>query len=466
LTLASTAGVVAGQRIVLDQHNAPYVFPAGVEGQCTSGNSCGRDDNPLQFNGGETRAQPEVVEIQSVDSATQITIKAPGVAYDHSSALAPQAFYWNTQGSTGPGNISYAGVEDLKVNANSNNLAISMPFCDDCWVKNVAVTNIARSAVFFWWSMHDEVRDSYVSASNTAGGPTEYGIELIATSFAKIENNILFGVTSSILPETSYGMVAGYNYIDNSAPGNQFGSIEPHLSHNYLHLYEGNVVNGIMYDNSWGSSSHNTSFRNRSWGNGTNKTNFREPMKINGQSRYINIVGNVLGDPGLHTVYQCDNVANPGTDDFIYDLGFWDGCIVDNAGPYDTVTESSLMRWGNWDAVTYKANGSTNGIRWCTGSGAGNPQCTVAETALADPTFPGLASPSQTLPSSFYLPGKPSWFGSVIFPPIGPDVTCATNCIANTVNHAAKIPAQLCYENTAKDGNGFLTAFDANACYK
>src|SRR5215470_11758226 len=39
LTLASTAGVLAGQRIVLDQHNASYVFPDGVEGTCISGNS-------------------------------------------------------------------------------------------------------------------------------------------------------------------------------------------------------------------------------------------------------------------------------------------------------------------------------------------------------------------------------------------------------------------------------------------
>jgi hypothetical protein len=76
-----------------------------------------------------------------------------------------------------------------------------------------------------------------------------------------------------------------------------------------------------------------------------------------------------------------------------------------------------------------------------------------------------LANPSQALPGSLYLTGKPSWFGNGIWPAIGPDVTCKTNCIADTGNHAAKIPAQLCYESTAKDSNGFLTGFDANACY-
>jgi hypothetical protein len=465
LTLASTTGVVAGQRIVLDQHNDAYVFPFGVEGQCTSGNSCGRNDSPLQFNGAETRAQPEIVEIASVDSPTQITIQAPGIAYDHSSGLAPEAFYWNTMG--GPGNIEHAGVEDLAVDANANDFAISMPFCDFCWAKNITVTNIARTAVLFWWGMHDEVRDSYFSSGNVSGGPTEYGIEILASSFAKVENNIFFGITSNILPETSYALVAGYNYTYNTAPGAQFGSIEPHLSHNYLHLYEGNVVDTVMYDNSWGSTSHNTTFRNRMSGNSPNKTNYRLAYKTNAHGRYQNVVGNVLGDPAQHKVYQCDDTNLEETDDFVYDLGFWDDCLagIDSNNPYDDVVKSSLMRWGNWDAVTYKANGDTNGVRWCTGAGAGNSACTASETAGTDPTFPGLPHPTKTLPSSFYLPSKPTWFGSVDFPPIGPDVTCASDCIPSAGNHASKIPAQLCYETTTKDAGGFLTAFDANACY-
>jgi hypothetical protein len=226
LTLASTTGIVAGQTIVLDQHNAAYVYPDGVEGTCISGNSCGRNDSPLQFYAAETRSQPQMVQVVSVNSSTQITISAPGLAYDHNSSLSPQAFYWNS----GAGNISYAGVENMSINANSSDHAISMPFCDFCWVKNVAVSNIARAGVFFWWSMGDVVRDSYFASTNTSGGPTQYGIELTATSLPLIENNIFYGITSNILPESSYGVVAGYNYTLNTATGAQFGSIEPHLS--------------------------------------------------------------------------------------------------------------------------------------------------------------------------------------------------------------------------------------------
>jgi hypothetical protein len=288
---------------------------------------------------------------------------------------------------------------------------------------------------------------------------------LLETTLARVENNVIFGVTSPLLPEGSYGLVAGYNYSLNTATGAQFGALEPHLSHNYLQLYEGNVLDEVMYDNSWGSSSQNTSFRNRLSGNSPNKTNFRAGVKINAQNHYMNIVGNVIGDPTFHTRYRCDNVdTSSSPDNFEYDLGFWNSCDAGSVN-YDTVTESSLMRWGNWDAVTWKANGNTNGVRWCTGAGVGNSACTASERAESDPTFPGLSNPNTTLPASFYLPTKPSWFGNVIFPSIGPDVTCTTSCIVNTASHAAEIPAELCYDNSAKDANGFVTSFDANVCY-
>src|SRR5262249_33301416 len=152
--------------------------------------------------------------------------------------------------------------------------------------------------------------------------------------------------------------------------------------------------------------------------------------------RYMNYVGNILGTVGYHKRYQVDDVNGGGSDDFVYSFGFWNRWDFAQT-PYDSVTKTSAMRWGNWDAVTYAANGNTNGVRWCTGVGVGNPACAGSETASAEPIFPGLASPSMELPPSFYLSDKPSWFGSVIWPPIGPDVNCTTNCNPNTANHAA-----------------------------
>jgi hypothetical protein len=465
LTVSSTTALSANQVVQIDQLNPNYVNPTGNEGT----ENPGRCPSPLGFQGCDgTRAQSELVQIQSVDSSTQITIKAPGLSHTFTSGLSPQVFYWS-----GSGVASNAGLENVKLDAGdgstghaATDFAYAMSWCNFCWAKNVAVINGHRAALYSLWSYRVEIRDSYVSESNQAGAPTEYGIECDTCSFAKIENNIMFGVTTPLILESSYGVVAGYNYMLNTSSGNEFPNYDTHRSHDYLELAEGNVVGTMAWDFIWGSGSHNTSFRNRFSGNDPNKTNYRLPAAIASYHRYSNIVGNVLGDPTFHQTYECTNVNLQPSNNFIYEIGFYNRCEVGTAN-YDTTTLSSLMRWGNWDAVTWKANGNTNGVRWCTGSGAGNPACTASETASADPTFPGLTSPSTTLPASFYLSSQPAWFatpwGTPAWPPIGPDVTGGN--ITNTAGHANKIPAQLCYENTSKDAGGFLTAFDANVCY-
>jgi hypothetical protein len=493
LTMTSTSGIGAvgssGQVIVVDERNPAYVFVTGVydspyngSATCVQSNSCGRNDSPLRFNGAQSRAQQQMVSVINVDSATQITIAAPGLSHNLDSSLAPQAFWWKYNNRGGPiGNAQYVGIENMTVDVNFQDAGISLPECDYCWVKNLAILHTARGGVFFYWGYRDEVRDSYLQGYNSASHPEDYGVDLISTTFSKVENNIFFGMTASMLSEDTYGAVWGYNFAEKTPTDNQYANYEPHLGHTNFDLFEGNVVlASITYDFIHGSGSHNTAFRSYIKGHGPNTTGYRYPVKVNAKNRYVNLVGNVLGDPTYHTQYVCDDTHSQANDVYIYDLGFWGGCGDGYTSFYDTVVQSSLVRWGNWDAVTWKANGNTNGVRWCTGSGAGNPACTASETASTDPTFPGLASPGTSLPASFYTgvtaayPScgtglsfwkNPSTGTCPPYPPIGPDVSCTTNCSANTAGHAAMIPAQLCYANTAKDGNGFLTAFDANACY-
>jgi hypothetical protein len=76
---------------------------------------------------------------------------------------------------------------------------------------------------------------------------------------------------------------------------------------------------------------------------------------------------------------------------------------------------------------------------------------------------------SQTLPASFYLNSKPSWFGSVPWPPIGPDVTGGD--ISGVAGHAYKIPARVCFESLADDTSYSIQngarprIFNADNCY-
>jgi len=476
----------AGQVVAIYEQNQAWVNPVGNEG---NQNATWCPSPSLAFFGCSTRSEAEMVKIVSVGSGT-ITIAAPGLSQTYSSGLTPQVFYWSTTGPT-----SSDGIRNIKIDAGdgsgghaASDFAVAFVFCNQCYAQNIAVIHGHRAGIYGLFTYQDEFRDSYVSESNTAGAPTEYGIECDRCSLAKIENNILFGITSPVVLEANYGTVVGYNYTLNTATDNLFPTLDTHLSHNYLILMEGNSTSNIDWDFVHGSASHDTAFRNFLWGNNPNKTNYRTPYNADAYQRYNNIIGNVEGDPTIHTQYEC-TLSNPqGSDNFIYGLGWNNGCFA-GSGSYDATTTSSVMRWGNWDAVTYCTNGGhggtacgstgSNGIRFCTGSGAGNAACTASETASTDPTFPGLSSPSTTLPASFYNGStsahascgtgltfwkNPSSGFCPQYPSIGPDVSGSTNVINNTASHAVQIPAQLCYNATSKT-SGFLTNYDAAACY-
>jgi hypothetical protein len=57
---------------------------------------------------------------------------------------------------------------------------------------------------------------------------------------------------------------------------------------------------------------------------------------------------------------------------------------------------------------------------------------------------------------------KPAWFGSVAWPPIGPDVT-AGSAFGDSSGHVQKIPAQLCWEN--RNLVSSTSTFNAKNCY-
>src|SRR5262249_25066222 len=89
-----------------------------------------------------------------------------------------------------------------------------------------------------------------------------------------------------------------------------------------------------------------------------------------------------------------------------------------------------LLRWGNYDTVNAAS-------RW---------QSSEVPSGLAQ--YANSVPGSQSLPASFYLSSKPSWFGSVAWPAIGPDVTGGN--VNNLAGHVYQNPAQLCYEKLQK----------------
>jgi hypothetical protein len=130
-------------------------------------------------------------------------------------------------------------------------------------------------------------------------------------------------------------------------------------------------------------------------------TSNNNAIELQYKTTFMNVIGCVLGTPGWSDTYES---AYPASADntlrTIWRLGYggpsWAG---------DTNVKATLLRHRNFDCVTQGAD--------------------------VDPSFP-----DTLLPPSLYLAVKPSWWGDLPWPSIGPDVPGLVN----------KIPAELRYE--------------------
>ena len=219
-----------------------------------------------------------------------------------------------------------------------------------------------------------------------------------------------------------------------------------------MDLFEGNVMPAAMQDTIHGSHAMETYFRNRLSGLDTANLQTQQtvPFLLQSFSRYANFIGNVLGTSGYHNTYQANfggSASNCNTS--IYNLG-WGGviCAVSTVNN-DSLVVSTLMRWGNYDVVNASA------------------QWNAAEVPSGLSIYANAVPSTHSLPSSFYLSGKPSfWPSSKPFPGIGPDITGGN--IANAGGHAYTIPAEDCYVSvmggSITSEVGVLT-FNAKNCY-
>jgi hypothetical protein len=439
ITLADTSNLSVGQVIRLDQLNdthvtqpgyTPIVNETGNEGANGIGQNDGASRDGLNYETDGTHECPrglqQLVKIAAING-NQVTLDTP-LYYTYLASQAPQAFFW------AGGNLEYAGIEHMSIDAQFNDFAIAFTFCSNCWARDLAVMHVARDAVLFMQAWHGEVRDSYVAYSQ-AQAPTNYGVETDNSSEILIENNVFDSMTSPILLGcATSGAVVAYNYIVNASPNSQwlFPSLAAHCSHSYMVLWESNFAPSISYDVIHGSASHLTAFRNRITGykpatflNGAWWSNSNVPVWAQAWNRFMSFAGNVLGTTGVPNGYEASNGPHPevlatgplpdgnsGGVGPIYVLGYWTGDSTDMTN-YDPLVPQTLLRWGNFDYYS-------NQTHW-------------------DPAEIPAGAPvpsTETLPASLYLSARPSWFGSAPFPAIGPDVA----------GLSAKIPAQLRFE--------------------
>jgi hypothetical protein len=448
ITLGAVANLSVGSLMVLDQ-----LDDAGDTGGFFSCNMipCSTDTGQ---NARPNRNQMQFVTVTSITGAGPYTVGiTPGLyAPNWRSGQTPGA-WWNQPAQT------MDGVENLSLDnsATGGHTGIGIFDCFECWVKNVKSIVGLRNHVWIELSARVQVQDSYFYGTLGANSQS-YGIEPMMTSDDYVVNNIFQHITSPIVSGVSpSGNIYAYNYEVDDYTIQSFtqATYGCHDEGSMYNLWEGNVSVGWFNDVIHGTCNANTIFRNRITGRDLGHANVHQadPIFLQSHNRFANVVGNVLGTAGFHTLYEFSCGTGGNSDGSIYVLGC-SGAIgsLDASGsnvPPDPLVKSTLLRWGNYDTVNAA-------VQW-----------NSAEIPTSGATYiNGNSVPANhTLPSSFYLTSKPAWWGNTVpWPPVGPDVTGGNG----PAGLSYQIPAELCYLNTMgglTNGTSGVLNFDASVCY-
>jgi hypothetical protein len=406
IVLASTTNVSIGSLLLIDQLNdSSFVKIDGGYGG-------GPATWVSRANG--TRALGQTVIVTSISGKT---VGVTPLYWDYSSSFSPQAVVVPASGV-----VTNAGVEDLTLRNNgTGNVNFFINAAAYCWIKNVegdychgdhvSIENSYRCEV-----RHSNFHDAYLHTPGTYDSDVCVQYK---SSGCLIEDNILRRLHLGVLMNRgASGNVVGYNlsqeHYDTNSPNVLIGDDGGHGAHPMFNLWEGNIDTVIWNDSVWGSNSHGTIFRNWVKGTGTHQdptTAGRQPYDpgapvltsnqanraiiLDAQSRFFNVVGNILGTPSFespdHYIAQWNASRIYDPDRYIFSTGYGGGGGGDGGGAPGDNTDAftTLLNHGNYNSAT--------------------------GTQIWDP-----AISDHVLPNSLYLSAAPSWFGSLKWPPFNP----------------------------------------------
>ena len=379
ITTSMAHGWNVGDVILIDQLNDtkgdPVVTSVGTNGTCTW---CGRASG--------TRSLGQVSKVIAIPSATTATLEIP--------------LYWKYEASQSPqatkisGMTTKAGIEDLTVDNSlsgsskqaSDGATIAHNGTDNCWLLRVEAIGSYTNMIRMKRSYRDTIRGCKFHEGTPAlpaTGPQystsrAYGIYMSPASGCLVENTQIYHLDMATkLDGPVSGNVFAYNYITamyySPSASWQVDSFRIHGGHPMMNLFEGNYVTGrVNADAVWGSSSHNTFFRNRNTLD-TSRTSAAWNYSLYKNANYYNIIGNVIGTVGFENAYSV-NIGS--SSKAIYGID-------------QNIT--TTLQHGNWDSLT-------KAVTW-------------------------NGSNDRVLPASLYLSSKPSWWGNTAWPAIGPDLS-------------------------------------------
>jgi len=150
---------------------------------------------------------------------------------------------------------------------------IDFTYAANCWVMGIESNKTNFSHIAVNYSTHILIRGNYFHHAHAYGeGGQAYGTTLEYTSGdCLIENNIFEHLRHSMLVQAgANGNVFAYNYSTDPywtqppLPTNSAGDIVCHGNYPYLNLFEGNIIQNIVVDESHGiNGPYNTFYRNR-----------------------------------------------------------------------------------------------------------------------------------------------------------------------------------------------------------
>jgi hypothetical protein len=391
ITVANASGIAASSYILITHNNiSSLVRTRGAHQECRW---CG-ENIPSQ-------AMTQINRVLAKNANTLILERPLYFDYANGPVIKPLTMVENV------------GVEDLLVRRSNpgarDGSNIHLRRCANCWIKNVKSDMAGNRHVLLRTSYASTVRDSWFSDGYDHGADRSYGIFLFGwNSDNLIENNIIYRTRHALILEGGgSGNVFGYNYSVGSLtePDTNWltEDIATHGAHPFMNLFEGNVAGKLSHDNTWGSGSHNTTFRSwiQNYSSGAVAPTYgRHAVDVEANNYYNNIVGSIIGRPGdTGTRYASDNTSYSSLTS--YRFGF---PSQGRGRMSDPGVESMTLIHGNYDYI----GGS---IVW------------------------DERNPDRTLPASLYLSAKPAWFGALAWPAFGSDLNPNVGTIPAVVRY-------------------------------
>ncbi|MES2592125.1 MAG: T9SS type A sorting domain-containing protein [Bacteroidota bacterium] len=173
--------------------------------------------------------------------------------------------------------VTGVGIECLKVHradaTPGQTSTIVYTYAAQCWISGIESNLCNFGHIELNNSTNISVKGSYFHDAHAYGGGGQgYGILCqVTTGECLFENNIFKHLRHSMLLQTgANGNVFGYNYslapfwTEPSLPSNSAGDMVLHGNYPYSNLFEGNIGQNIVVDDSHGKNGpYNTFFRNR-----------------------------------------------------------------------------------------------------------------------------------------------------------------------------------------------------------